>query len=111
MRYFWRNEIDSVCINLNHLRSARVEPVDHLFQQIASDLRDTRGRVEVGEVSLRESKVTVKAVEQNLEGVLQRLEMMQPGGIAFGPHSCFGFEPEIAQIGEQMPKDLQLIRC
>ena len=109
--YSWRQEINSVGIHLNHLRSTRVEPVDHLLQQIAPDLRDTRGSVEVGEVSLRESKVTVEAVEQNLERILQRLEMMQPGRIAFRPHSCFGFEPEIAQIREQMPKDLKLICC
>src|SRR5215217_1159961 len=60
-------------------------------------------------MSLRESKITVEAVEQNFERILQRLEMMLPGGISFGPHSCFSFEPEVAEVREQMPKDLQLI--
>jgi hypothetical protein len=51
-------------------------------------------------MSLRESKVTVEAVEQNLEGVLQRVEVILSRGISFRPHSCFGFEPEVAQIRE-----------
>ena len=51
-------------------------------------------------MSLRESKVTVEAVEQNLERVLQRLKMMLSRGISFRPHSCFGFEPEVAEIRE-----------
>src|SRR4029077_11340653 len=100
MPHVRRHEINSVGIDLNHLCSTRVEPLDHLLQQIAPDLRDTRGGVEVGEMSLRESKVTVEAVEQNLERVLQCLEMMLSRGISFRPHSCFGFEPEVAEIRE-----------
>src|SRR5437762_1375680 len=100
MPHVRRDEIDSVSIDLNHLRSTRVEPVDHLLQQVAPDLRHTRGGVEVREMSLRESKVTVEAVEQNLERVLQRLKMMLSGGISLRPHSCFGFEPEVAEIRE-----------
>src|SRR5262249_18726117 len=96
----WRDEINSVRIDLNHLRSTRVEPVDHLLQQIAPDLGDTRGGLEVCEMSLRESKVTVEAVEQNLERVLQRLEMMLSRGISFRSHSCFCFQAEVAEIGE-----------
>src|SRR5262249_17362450 len=105
-----RREINSVGIDLNHLRSMRVEPVDHLLQQIAPDLRDTRCGIEVGEMSLRESKVTVEAVKQNLERILQRLEVMLSRRISFSPHFCFCFEPEVAEIREQMSKDLQLIR-
>ncbi len=60
-------------------------------------------------MSLRESQITVEAVEKDFESVLQRLEMMLFGGILFRPHSCFGFEPEVAEIGEQMPKDLQFV--
>ena len=33
-----------------------VKPIDHLLQQVAPDLRDTRGGVEIGEMSLRESR-------------------------------------------------------
>jgi len=89
----------------------RVEPVDHLLQQIAPDLRYTRGGVEVCEMSLRESKVTVKAVEENLERVLQRLKMMLSRGISFRPHSCFGFEPEVATVSVASRKttDLELV--
>src|SRR5262249_38425343 len=98
MRYFRWYEIDSVGIHLNHLSSTRVEPIDHFLQQIAPDLRDACGSVEVGKMALCESEVTVEAVEQNLERILQRLEMTLSGGIAFRTHSCFGFEPEVAEI-------------
>src|SRR5439155_25771061 len=107
--YSRRDEIDSVGIDLNHLRSTCVEPLDHLLQQIATDLGDTRCGVEIGEMSLRESKVTVEAIEQNLERVLQRLKMMLSRGMSFRTHSCFCFKPEVAEIREQMPKDLHFI--
>ena len=55
---------------------ALVQPLDHLLQQVAADLGDARGGIEIGEVSLRETEVAVEAVDQNLEGVLQRVEML-----------------------------------
>ena len=45
------------------------------LQKIAADLRDARRRVEIGKVSLRETEIAVEAVDQNLEGVLQRVEI------------------------------------
>ena len=94
------------------MRAARVQPVDHLLQQLAPDLGDARGRVEIGEVSLRETEVAVETVDQNLEGVLERMEVMPPLTIAFfirRLHLGLRFEPEGAEIGQQMPEDLQLI--
>src|SRR6059058_6573456 len=35
--------------------------------------------------------------------------MMLSRRISFRAHSCFGFEPEVAEIGEQMPKNLQFV--
>ena len=95
-----RHEINSIGVDLDYLRSMRVEPVDHLLQQIASDLRNTSGGVEVREMSLREAKVTVEAVEQNLERVLQRLEMMLFRRISLRSHSCFGFQAEASEVRE-----------
>src|SRR5262245_66231317 len=60
-------------------------------------------------MSLRESQITVEAIEQDFERVLQRLEMMLSGRITFRAHFCLRFEPEVAEIGKQMPKDLQFV--
>ena len=107
--YSRRHEVNSVGIYLDHLRPTGFEPLNHFLQQIASDLRYTRCSIEIGEVSLRESQITVEAVEKDFESVLQRLEMMLSRRISFRAHSCFGFEPEVAEIGEQMPKNLQFV--
>src|SRR4029077_11149620 len=37
--------------------------------------------------------------------------MMLSRRISFRPHTCFGSESERAEIGEQMSKDLELVRC
>src|SRR5882762_390181 len=107
--FSWRHEIDSVGIDLDHLRSTGFEPFDHLLQQIAADLRYTRCGIEIGEVSLRKTQVTVETVQQNLEGVLQGSEVMLSRRILFCPHSTLGLKREVAEIGEQMPKDLQFV--
>src|SRR5207248_10465719 len=60
-------------------------------------------------MSLREPQVTVEAVQQNLERILQRLEMMLLCWIFFRPHLGLRFQPKRAQISEQMAEDLQLI--
>src|ERR1044071_9238017 len=36
--------------------------------------------------------------------------MMQSRGISFRSHSRLGFEPELAQVREQVPKNLKFIR-
>ena len=55
--------------------------------KLAADLRDARRRIEIGEVSLGETEVAVKAVDQDLEGVLERVEILllrrDPS-----PHAC-----------------------
>ena len=71
---------------------ARVQPIDHLLQKIAPDLGDARGGVEIGEVSLRETEVAVEAVDQNLEGVLQRVEI----ALLFGDLSRRACRPWLA---------------
>ena len=68
-------------------------------KQVAADLGDARGGVEVGEVALRETEVAVEAVDQDLEGVLQRVEMLLLPAIGRGAHARFRFEAEGAQIG------------
>src|SRR3981189_2829256 len=60
-------------------------------------------------MSLRESQIAVKTVQQNLERVLQRLEMMLLGGIFLRAHFCLRFQSERTQISQQMAEDLQLI--
>ena len=45
------------------------------FEQVTPNLGDTGGGFEVGEVPLRETEVAVKAVDQNFEGVLQRMKI------------------------------------
>src|SRR2546430_9732947 len=60
-------------------------------------------------MSLRESQIAVKAIQQNLERVLQRLEVMLLRGIFLRAHFCLRFQSERAQISEQMAEDLQLI--
>ena len=71
-----RDEINAVGVDLDDLRAARVQPVDHLLQKLAADLGDARGRVEIGEVSLGETEVAVEAVDQDLEGVLEGVEIL-----------------------------------
>src|SRR6266496_3596525 len=60
-------------------------------------------------MSLRESQIAVKAIEQNLERVLQRLEVMLLCGTFLRPHFGLRFQSKRAQISEQMAEDLQLI--
>src|SRR5882757_7774391 len=60
-------------------------------------------------MSLRKAEISVEAVQQNLERVLQRLEVMLLRGILLRPHFCLRVQSERAQISEQMPEDLQLI--
>src|SRR5207244_10904630 len=111
MRYFRWHEINSVGIDLDDLRAARIEPLNHLLKQIAPDLRHTRGSVEVGEMSLRESEIAVETVQQNFKRVLQRLKMVLLGGILFRAHFRFCLQAKRAEIRQQMPKDLELVRC
>src|SRR4029450_14052726 len=87
-------------------RALFAEPVDHLFEQIASDLRDTRRRIEIGEMSLREAEITVETVQKNLKCVLERLQVMLPGRIFFGPHFRLRFQCKRAHIREEMAKKL-----
>src|SRR6059058_1830819 len=60
-------------------------------------------------MSLREAQITVEAVQQNLERILQSLEMMLLCGIFLRPHLGLRFQPKRAQISKQMAEDLQLI--
>src|SRR5207248_6052344 len=96
---------------LDDLRAARIKPVDHFLQQIAPDLGDARGGIEIGEMSLRETQISVETVQQNFECILQRLEMMLPGGILLRPHFRLRFESKGAHVSKQMPENLQLICC
>ena len=92
------------------MRAARVQPVDHFFQQVAPDLRDARSGVEIGEMSLRESEIAVKAVNQNFECVLKRMKIALPRRIVRRrAHVCFRFESESAQVTQQMPENLESI--
>src|SRR5439155_844657 len=75
-----RHEINTVRIDLDDSRAVCVEPLNHLLKQIAPDLRHTRGSVEVGKMSLRESEIAVETVQQNFKRVLQRLKMVLLGG-------------------------------
>ena len=58
-------------------------------------------------MSLRETKIAVEAVDQNLKGIVQGLEMMLSRRISFRPQFGFGFKPEGTEIGEQMAEDLE----
>ena len=59
-------------------------------------------------MSLRETEITIKAVDQNLEDVLQRVEIaFFRRIIRHRAHIRFRFEPERAQIGEKVPEDLE----
>src|ERR1044072_4966421 len=62
-------------------------------------------------MSLGETEVAVKAVDQNLEGVLQRVKILLLGAIFRGTHARLRLQPERTQIGEQMTKNLELIGC
>ena len=104
-----RHKVNSVGIDLDHLRALPIQPVDHLFQQIAPDLRDARGGVEIGKVSLGKTEVAVVTVDQNLECVLQGMKMPLLLWLWRGAHLRFRFETKRAQISQQMAKDLQLV--
>ena len=52
------------------------QPVDHLSQKLPSDLGHPCGGIEIGEMSLGETKVAIETVDQNFERVLERVEMM-----------------------------------
>src|SRR4029453_3065805 len=104
-----RHEINSISVDLDYLRALFAEPLDHLLQQIAPNLCHPRGGVEVGKVSLSESEIAVKAVDQNLEGVLERFQVALLGWVLGRAHFCLRFQPKFPQIGQQMSKDLQSI--
>jgi hypothetical protein len=46
-----------------------------LLEQIPANLGHAGGSFEIGKISLRETEVTVEAVDQNLEGVLQGVKV------------------------------------
>ena len=61
---------------------------------------------------LCETEIAIEAVDQNLEGILQRVEMMPVTAVTLlvgSLHLPLGFETEFAQVRQQMPKDLKLI--
>src|SRR5260370_34833154 len=61
-------------------------------------------------MSLRKSEIAVKAVEQNLERVLQRMIIALSRQIVRRrAHACFRFESESAQVSQQMPENLKSI--
>src|SRR4029077_17870660 len=61
-------------------------------------------------MSLRESEIAVKAVDQNFECVLKRMKIALSRRIVrCGTHACFRFEPERAQGSQQMPENLKSI--
>src|SRR5207249_7159286 len=61
-------------------------------------------------MSLGKAEISIKAVNQNLEGVLQGVEIALARRIFLGPHPRLRFQPERPQIGKQMPEDLKLVR-
>ena len=87
----------------------RFQPLDHLLEQIASDLGHPRGGFEIGKVSLRETEVAVEAVDQNLEGVLQGMKVAPLRCVLGVAHIALRLESKGAQVGEEMAKDLELI--
>ena len=109
-----RDEIDSVRIDFNHPGVVLVQPCDHFLQQIAPDLRHARGRIEIGKMSLSESQIAVETVDQNLEGILEGLEVMPFLAIFLSvrqPHLLFRFETKRPEVGQQVTKNLELVRC
>ena len=104
-----RNEIDAVGVDFDDFRALRFQPFDHLLEQIAPDLGDTRGGFEVGEVSLRKTEIAVETVDQNLEGVLQGMEVAPLRCVLGVTHIALRLEAKGTQVGEEMAKDLELI--
>ena len=79
------------------------------LKMIAPDLGHARGRLEIGEMSLRETEVSVEAVDQDFERVLQRVEILLCAAIVLARACRLRLEPESAEIGQQVTKDLELI--
>ena len=104
-----RDEVDAVSVDFDDLRASGVEPVDHLLEEVAPDLGDARGGVEIGEVALREAEVAVEAVDEDFEGVLEGVEVLLLGAIARGAHGGFCFQAKLPQIGEEAAEDLELV--
>ena len=104
------DEVDSIGIDLDHLRAVRIQPVDHFFEQVPANLCDSGRSFEISEMSLRETKVAVKAVDQDFERVLERVKILltlrdRPPLRACSP----SIRAESAEVGEQVPENLQLI--
>src|SRR5207248_772719 len=93
-----RNEVDAVGVDFDDLGAARLQPIDHLLQKLAPNLGDSRSGIEIGEVSLRETEVAVETINQNLEGVLERMEILLLRAVLRRTHARFRFETECAQI-------------
>ena len=102
-----RHEVNPSRIDFDDLASLAVQPRSS-FLQIPPDC-DARGGIEIGEMPLRKAQIPIEAVDQNLERVLQRLEVMLLLRIFRGSHLRLRLEPERAQVGEQMAEDLQLV--
>ena len=105
-----RNKIDAVGVDFDDLRAARVQPVDHLLQQLAADLGDARGRVEIGEVALRETEIAVEAVDQDFEGVLQRVKILLLRRDPFAARMlAFASSRNVRRSVSRLAEDLELI--
>src|SRR5260370_17122585 len=72
-------------------------------------MRDPRRCIEIGKTSLCETEIAVEAIDQNLERVLQRVEITLLFRIFRSAHLRFRFESERAEIGKQVPENLELI--
>src|SRR6185369_17276615 len=106
---FRRNEIDPVGVNFDDLRTLCLQPFNHLLEQVAPNLSDTRGRFEVGKVSLRKTQITIEAIDQDLEGVLQSVKVTTVRRVLCLAHVRLSLKAEAPQVSEEMAKNLELI--
>src|SRR6185436_15116362 len=92
--FFWRNEVYAVGVDFDDLRTLRLQPFDHLLEQVAPNLSHACGRFEIGKVSLRKTQITVEAINQDLEGVLQSVKVTALRGVVSSAHVSLGLKAE-----------------
>ena len=104
-----RDEVDPVGVDLDHGGAQRPQPIEQGLHEAPALAGDPVGHVEVVPVALREGEVAVEGVDEDLEGLLERVQedpVLGSGGL---PGQPLGRDPELAQVAQQRGGDSQAV--
>ena len=100
-----RDEVDAVGVHLDHGGAQVAEPVEQRLHEPPALAGHAVGHLEVVPVPLREGEVAVERVDEDLEGLLERVQedpVLRGGRLAGQP---LGRDAELAEVAEQGRRD------